>query len=141
MVLDYDDLLLFWAQMMEEPALARLVGQRFDHVLVDEYQDTNALQAQILLRMKPHGRGLAVVGDDAQLIYSFSSRDSAEYSGFPKAVYAARARREARAELPLDATDTGGVQRDDRAGDPGLPQATRFQQTIGRAPAACRSGR
>src|SRR6516165_2339532 len=46
-VLDYDDLLLYWADMMEEPALPRLVGERFDHILVDEYQDTNALQAQI----------------------------------------------------------------------------------------------
>jgi len=36
-VLDYDDLLLYWADMMEEPALARLVGERFDHILVDEY--------------------------------------------------------------------------------------------------------
>ena len=44
-VLDYDDLLLYWADMMEEPTLARLVGERFDHILVDEYQDTNALQA------------------------------------------------------------------------------------------------
>jgi DNA helicase II / ATP-dependent DNA helicase PcrA len=51
---------------MDEPALARFVGGRFDHVLVDEYQNTNALQAQILMRMKPDGRGLAVVGDDAQ---------------------------------------------------------------------------
>jgi DNA helicase-2/ATP-dependent DNA helicase PcrA len=70
-VLDYDDLLLYWADMMQEPALARLVGERFDHVMVDEYQDTNVLQAQILLRMKPDGRGLTVVGDDAQSIYSF----------------------------------------------------------------------
>ena len=61
-VLDYDDLLLYWADMMEEPAIAQLVGERFDHVLVDEYQDTNALQAQILLRMKPDGGGLTVVG-------------------------------------------------------------------------------
>ena len=51
--LDFDDLLLYWRHMMEEPALAAEVGARFDHVLVDEYQDTNALQAAILLRMKP----------------------------------------------------------------------------------------
>jgi DNA helicase-2/ATP-dependent DNA helicase PcrA len=62
-VLDYDDLLLYWADMMEEPSLARLVGDQFDHVLVDEYQDTNALQARIVIRMKPDGRGLAVVGE------------------------------------------------------------------------------
>jgi DNA helicase II / ATP-dependent DNA helicase PcrA len=83
-VLDYDDLLLFWAHMMSEPALARLVGERFDHVLVDEYQDTNALQARILLQMKPDGRGLAVVGDDAQSIYSFRAATVRNIFDFPK---------------------------------------------------------
>ena len=48
-VLDYDDLLLYWAQMMAEPSIAAEVSDRFDHVLVDEYQDTNRLQAAILL--------------------------------------------------------------------------------------------
>ncbi len=48
-VLDYDDLLLYWAEMMQDETLARDVGARFDHVLVDEYQDTNRLQAAILL--------------------------------------------------------------------------------------------
>ena len=70
-VLDYDDLLLYWAQMMDEPALAGDVRQRFSHVLVDEYQDTNRLQATILLALKPDGRGLTAVGDDAQAIYAF----------------------------------------------------------------------
>jgi DNA helicase II / ATP-dependent DNA helicase PcrA len=83
-VLDYDDLLLYWAHMMAEPALARLVGERFDHVLVDEYQDTNALQAQILLRMKPDGCGLTVVGDDAQSIYSFRAATVRNILDFPK---------------------------------------------------------
>jgi len=73
--LDYDDLLLYWAQMVAEPALAREVGARFDHVLVDEYQDTNRLQASILLAMKPDGRGLTVVGDDAQSVYSFRAAE------------------------------------------------------------------
>jgi DNA helicase II / ATP-dependent DNA helicase PcrA len=70
-VLDYDDLLLYWAQLMDEPALAGEVRQRFTHVLVDEYQDTNRLQAAILLALKPDGRGLTAVGDDAQAIYAF----------------------------------------------------------------------
>jgi DNA helicase-2/ATP-dependent DNA helicase PcrA len=70
-VLDYDDLLLYWAQTMSDPVLAEDIGGRFDHVLVDEYQDTNRLQASILLATKPGGRGLTVVGDDAQSIYSF----------------------------------------------------------------------
>ncbi|PKO57287.1 MAG: ATP-dependent DNA helicase, partial [Betaproteobacteria bacterium HGW-Betaproteobacteria-19] len=68
-VLDYDDLLLYWAHMVMEPALADEIGGLFQHVLVDEYQDTNFLQAEILLAMKPDGRGLTVVGDDAQSIY------------------------------------------------------------------------
>jgi DNA helicase-2/ATP-dependent DNA helicase PcrA len=70
-VLDYDDLLGFWAEMMAEPQLAREIGARFDHVLVDEYQDTNRLQAEIVIGMKPSGEGVTVVGDDAQSIYSF----------------------------------------------------------------------
>jgi DNA helicase-2/ATP-dependent DNA helicase PcrA len=69
--LDYDDLLLYWHAMMEDEALAKEIGGQFDHVLVDEYQDTNALQAQILARLRPDGKGLTVVGDDAQAIYSF----------------------------------------------------------------------
>jgi DNA helicase-2/ATP-dependent DNA helicase PcrA len=69
--LDYDDLLLYWHAMMEDAALAREIASRFDHALVDEYQDTNTLQAQILERLCPEGRGLTVVGDDAQSIYSF----------------------------------------------------------------------
>jgi DNA helicase-2/ATP-dependent DNA helicase PcrA len=70
-VLDYDDLLLYWAQMAGDPALACDIGDRFDHVLVDEYQDTNRLQSSILLALKPGGAGLTVVGDDAQSIYAF----------------------------------------------------------------------
>src|SRR5438046_7869520 len=70
-VLDYDDLLLYWAQTMSDRALADDIGGRFDHVLVDEYQDTNRLQSSILLALKPRGDGLTVVGDDAQSIYSF----------------------------------------------------------------------
>src|ERR1700681_927869 len=61
-VLDYDDLLLYWAPTMAEPALAEEIGSRFDHVMVDEYQDTNRLQSSILLALKPGGRGLTVVG-------------------------------------------------------------------------------
>ncbi len=69
--LDYDDLLLYWHAMMEDESLAREIGENWDHVLVDEYQDTNVLQAQILERLRPDGKGLTVVGDDAQAIYSF----------------------------------------------------------------------
>jgi len=82
-VLDYDDLLLAWHEMLGEPALAAQVGGRFDHVLVDEYQDTNRLQAAILQRLKPDGRGLTAVGDDAQSIYSFRGATVRNILDFP----------------------------------------------------------
>ncbi|HEY6095471.1 MAG TPA: ATP-dependent helicase [Gallionellaceae bacterium] len=82
-VLDYDDLLLYWAQMVAEPVLAQEIGARFEHILVDEYQDTNALQASILLALKPHGRGLTVVGDDAQSIYAFRGATVRNILDFP----------------------------------------------------------
>ena len=83
-VLDYDDLLLYWAQMMSDPAIAEEVGGRFDHVLVDEYQDTNRLQSSVLLALKPAGRGLTVVGDDAQSIYSFRAATVRNILDFPE---------------------------------------------------------
>jgi len=82
-VLDYDDLLLYWAHMMAEPAIAADVSSRFDHVLVDEYQDTNRLQAAVLLALKPDGKGLTVVGDDAQSIYSFRAATVRNILDFP----------------------------------------------------------
>src|SRR6266446_4115452 len=69
--------------MMAEPSIAVDVANRFDHVLVDEYQDTNRLQASILLALKPNGRGLTVVGDDAQSIYSFRAATVRNILDFP----------------------------------------------------------
>ena len=83
-VLDYDDLLLYWAQTMSDPVLATDIGGRFDHVLVDEYQDTNRLQSSILLALKPSGCGLTVVGDDAQSIYSFRAATVRNILDFPR---------------------------------------------------------
>ena len=65
------------------PGLADDIGGRFDHVLVDEYQDTNRLQSSILLALKPGGRGLTVVGDDAQSIYSFRAATVRNILDFP----------------------------------------------------------
>jgi DNA helicase-2/ATP-dependent DNA helicase PcrA len=84
-VLDYDDLLLYFAQMLAEPAIATEIAARFDHLLVDEYQDTNALQGEIVLRLRPLGRGLTVVGDDAQAIYSFRAATVRNILDFPRA--------------------------------------------------------
>ena len=82
-VLDYDDLLLYWHHLMQEESLAELLRRRFDAVLVDEYQDTNALQASILQRLCPGGNGLTVVGDDAQSIYSFRAATVHNILNFP----------------------------------------------------------
>ena len=70
-VLDYDDLLLFWHALLADPEAGDRVRGRFDHVLVDEYQDTNAVQAEIVSLLRPDGTGVTCVGDDAQAIYSF----------------------------------------------------------------------
>jgi DNA helicase-2/ATP-dependent DNA helicase PcrA len=82
-ILDYDDLLLYWHIMMGDPKLAQHVSGHFDHVLVDEYQDTNVMQAQILRALRPDGRGLTVVGDDAQAIYSFRAATVDNILNFP----------------------------------------------------------
>jgi DNA helicase-2/ATP-dependent DNA helicase PcrA len=84
-VLDYDDLLLYFAQMMQEKDIAAEVSGRFDHLLVDEYQDTNRLQGEIVLALRPQGRGLTVVGDDAQSIYSFRAATVRNILDFPNA--------------------------------------------------------
>jgi DNA helicase II / ATP-dependent DNA helicase PcrA len=79
-VLDYDELL----EMMGDPVIVAKIRSRFDHVLVDEYQDTNPLQAKILFMLKPSGRGLTVVGDDAQAIYSFRGATVRNIFDFPR---------------------------------------------------------
>ena len=81
--LDYDDLLLYWHVMMADQTLARELGGLFDHILVDEYQDTNVLQAQILARLRPGGAGVTVVGDDAQAIYAFRAATVENILSFP----------------------------------------------------------
>jgi len=83
-VLDYDDLLLYWLALLEDPKAAETIRKLFDCVLVDEYQDTNTLQAEILYRLSPHGKGLTVVGDDAQSIYSFRAATVRNILDFPK---------------------------------------------------------
>src|ERR1700674_553350 len=81
-VMDYDDLLLYWHVMMQTPALAQSLSKNFDHVLVDEYQDTSTLQGEIVHALKPDGKGVTVVGDDAQAIYSFRAAAVENILGF-----------------------------------------------------------
>jgi DNA helicase-2/ATP-dependent DNA helicase PcrA len=82
-VLDYDDLLLYWWHLLGHQLSAISLRQRFDYVLVDEYQDTNAIQAEILYGLKPDGRGLTAVGDDAQSIYAFRGATIRNILDFP----------------------------------------------------------
>ena len=83
-LLDYDDLLLFWDALLMDPDGGAAIRERFTHVLVDEYQDTNRLQASILKRLCPDGRGLTVVGDDAQAIYGFRAATVRNILDFPQ---------------------------------------------------------
>ena len=83
-ILDYDDLLLFWRGLLADPVVGRQVRERFDCVLVDEYQDTNRVQAEILQLLRPGGGGLTVVGDDAQSIYAFRAATVRNILDFPE---------------------------------------------------------
>jgi DNA helicase II / ATP-dependent DNA helicase PcrA len=87
-VLDFDDLLLFWDALAERAG--ERIGALFDHVLVDEYQDTNALQAEILVGMRRENRDIMVVGDDAQAIYAFRSATVRNILEFPEGFPGAR---------------------------------------------------
>jgi DNA helicase-2/ATP-dependent DNA helicase PcrA len=83
-LVDYDDLLLLWAMLLEaSPAIAADIAGLYDHILVDEYQDTNALQARILRGMARGHSNITVVGDDAQSIYSFRGATIRNILDFP----------------------------------------------------------
>jgi DNA helicase-2/ATP-dependent DNA helicase PcrA len=82
-VLDYDDLLLCWGALLEAPDVAMLLRAQFDHILVDEYQDTNPLQADLLEAMCGGGALITAVGDDAQAIYSFRAAAHRNIMEFP----------------------------------------------------------
>ena len=76
-LLDFDDLLLAWRSLLTDPILGPEMAAKWDHVLVDEYQDVNQIQVDIVRALRPDGRGLTVVGDDAQAVYAFRGADSA----------------------------------------------------------------
>jgi DNA helicase-2/ATP-dependent DNA helicase PcrA len=88
-LLDYDDLLLFWRALAETPA-GQEAARHIEHILVDEYQDTNPLQAQILLALRREQRNLMVVGDDAQAIYAFRAASVRNILDFPRQFPGAR---------------------------------------------------
>ena len=83
-ILDYDDLLLYLYYLLQNEEAAESIGGRFDHILVDEYQDTNKIQAGILLGMRRENNNIMVVGDDAQSIYGFRSATIRNMLDFPE---------------------------------------------------------
>ncbi len=74
-LLDFDDLLLYWRALLRHEDLGPHLADRFRFVLVDEYQDVNSLQVDIVRLLAPDGKGLTVVGDEAQAIYGFRGSD------------------------------------------------------------------
>ena len=76
-LVDFDDLLLLWRAALADPVAGPVLRGMFDAVLVDEYQDVNAVQADIVRLLRPDGQGLTCVGDDAQAIYAFRGADPA----------------------------------------------------------------
>jgi len=76
-LVDFDDLLLLWRAALADAAAGPALRSLFDAVLVDEYQDVNAIQAEIVRLLRPDGEGLTCVGDDAQAIYAFRGADPA----------------------------------------------------------------
>jgi len=82
-LLDFDDLLLFWARAAADPCVGERLAGLFDHVLVDEYQDTNTVQAEIVQAMARRAAGVMAVGDDAQAIYGFRAATVRNILDFP----------------------------------------------------------
>jgi DNA helicase-2/ATP-dependent DNA helicase PcrA len=76
-LLDFDDLLLTMRALLADPVVGERIRARWDHVLVDEYQDVNQIQVDIVTALRPNGSGLTVVGDDAQAVYGFRGAHSA----------------------------------------------------------------
>jgi DNA helicase-2/ATP-dependent DNA helicase PcrA len=82
-LLDFDDLLLYWRAAVVDPDVGPFMASMFDHVLVDEYQDTSIVQADVLRALRAVDSRLTVVGDDAQAIYSFRAASVRNILDFP----------------------------------------------------------
>jgi DNA helicase-2/ATP-dependent DNA helicase PcrA len=82
-VLDFDDLLLHWLAATDDAVVGPLLADAVDHVLVDEYQDVNALQVDVVRGLRARDDRLTVVGDDAQAIYGFRAADPRHILDFP----------------------------------------------------------
>lgn len=83
-VLDFDDLLTKWLELIKHPEASQKLADKWEHILVDEYQDTNTVQAEIIYNLSRNIKNILVVGDDAQSIYSFRAADIANILEFPE---------------------------------------------------------
>lgn len=84
-VMDYDDLLLNWKRLLiEKPDIAAVYAEQFQHILVDEYQDTNRLQAELIDLLAVKHKNVMVVGDDAQSIFAWRGAEFTNIYEFPK---------------------------------------------------------
>ena len=83
-VLDFDDLLINWLKLTKHPEAGKILADKWEHVLVDEYQDTNSIQAQIIFNLSKKHQNILAVGDDAQSIYSFRAADIRNILEFPQ---------------------------------------------------------
>ncbi len=83
-IMDYDDLLLNWEKILSFPEIKKEISEKFLYVLVDEYQDTNALQNKIIRKLGSVHKNILVVGDDSQCIYSFRAAEIENIISFSK---------------------------------------------------------
>jgi DNA helicase-2/ATP-dependent DNA helicase PcrA len=132
-VLDLDDLLLFWRALARDPQAGARLAERFDHVLVDEYQDVNELQVEVVAALARHGATVTAVGDDFQAIYSFRSASAQHILGFAQRFAGAATivlERNYRSPQPLlDLANAVGA-----AAEEGLPKTLRADRDGGERP-------
>ncbi|MDP2812129.1 MAG: ATP-dependent helicase, partial [bacterium] len=83
-VLDFDDLLINWLKLTIHPEAGKILANKWEYVLVDEYQDTNSIQAEIIFNLSKKHKNILAVGDDAQSIYSFRAADIKNILEFPE---------------------------------------------------------
>lgn len=83
-LLDFDDLLFYWLKLTLDPNISKMLAKKWQYILVDEYQDTNSLQANIIYNLAKEHKNILVVGDDAQSIYSFRAANIQNILDFPK---------------------------------------------------------
>ena len=126
-LLDLDDLLLYWRALALHETVAPLLAARFDHVLVDEYQDVNGLQADVVDALAREHRELTCVGDDLQAIYGFRAASAAHMLAFRERHRRRRAG-DAGAELPLHGADPARRERR-RATTPRTPYPRTLRAT------------